>query len=110
MMRWRKVYSASMNIKMRAEVLIAHGRALKVPARKTQSPWRRPFHQVLGFGLYPKGKIKLTVFFVLAAKRTRISQQVFQVAAIQNTIVRLLTIFLNIKIYGTVNFISKAFF
>src|SRR5260221_553464 len=78
-----------------------------MPTGKSLSPGRWPLHDVLRSSFFPKSKINLFTFLILAVKVTTAFHQIFNVAARKNSIVIGLIVFFYIKINGAIHFISQ---
>src|SRR5690606_2839749 len=79
-----------------------------MPSGETDTPGRRPAHDVLGLGFNPECKIEPAALFILSAEVARIIKHLFQVAVGEQGIVMIAAVFLDIEVNGTVHFISEA--
>ncbi len=70
--RKEQVQTSSMDIKLQAQILGAHGRALQVPARITIAPFGRPAHDMGRIGLFPQGEVQRTSLFRLSVQASGI--------------------------------------
>src|SRR5690606_2179338 len=101
-----QIHSTTVDIKLITQVFAAHRRTFNMPTWKTYAPRCRPAHNMFWLRFYPKCKIQSSFFLILTAKFSRIIQQVFQITIGQNGIIMLFGVFIHIKVYGTVYFIS----
>ena len=74
-----EVHTATVDVELLTEVLLAHGRALKVPSRETFAPGRGPVHDMLGGCFLPEGEVGGVTLFGLTVKLARSGQQLVDV-------------------------------
>ena len=101
-----KVHAAAVNIEVVAEVFPSHGRAFAVPTGKTNAPWARPTHDMLGLGLLPKGEVCLILLLAHAVQRATVVDDVRQVAPRKDAIFVFLVVFLHVEVDASVAFVG----
>ena len=55
--REHQVHAAAVDVKFVAEVFLAHHGTLQMPTGEAFTPRGGPFHNMLGFCLFPKGEV-----------------------------------------------------
>src|SRR5690606_39384562 len=60
MMRSGQIHSSAVDIEACTQVFVAHGGTFDMPSGETDTPGRRPAHDVLGVGLNLKWQIEQT--------------------------------------------------
>ena len=102
-----KVKTTTVDVKPFAQILLAHCRALAMPAREALAPWTWPVHDVLGACLLPQGKVSLVALFSYTGKCvTTCILDIFQRAAAQNAILVVLVVALYVEVDRTVALIG----
>ena len=106
--REEQVETSTVDVKLLTQVLLAHGRALKVPTWESFAPGRWPMHDVFGSCLLPKGEIASLALLALSVEFARGVNQLVDVAARKDAVVELLGILLHVEIDAAVRDVGKA--
>ena len=107
-MREHEVHPSTVDIELVAEIFLAHHGALQVPAREAFTPRGRPVHNMLGFSLFPKGKVVWGAFVGLSVEFACTFESVIQTAAAQHSVVMVGVVFAHIEIYASVALVGIA--
>src|ERR1700680_1470549 len=74
----------TMDVKLFAEVVLAHGGALDMPARPARSPWAIP-RRLARLGLFPKGEVeRIALFF--AHRNTLAGAELIEITPAQGAV------------------------
>ena len=104
-----EVKAASVYVETLAQVLLAHCRALAVPAGETFAPGAWPVHDVLGACLLPQGKVGLVALLAHTCQGVAAGiLDVLQRTAAQYAILVVLVVALYVEVDGTVALIGIA--
>src|SRR5690606_37291421 len=76
-----QIHSATVYVKIIAQIFCAHCGTFQMPARKTIAPWRRPAHNMLWLGFFPKRKILRIFLVALCGKFAGVGNHIFEISA-----------------------------
>ena len=93
---------------MLPEVFLAHSGTFAVPTGEAVAPRRRPTHDMLRLGAFPKGEVDGVMLLVLPVQRTGRIQHILDIATREDAVFMIFIIFLYVEIDGALAFVSVA--
>ncbi len=97
-----------MNVKLLAEIFLAHHGAFQMPSREAFAPWARPVHDVRRVCLLPQRKVVWRPLVALAVKGAGTFQSVIQSAPGKHSVMIFLIVCGNVEIHAAVADVGKA--
>ncbi len=76
-----QVDAAAMDVKLLAEVFLAHRGAFQMPAGETVAPGGWPAHDMLGRGLFPEGEVGGVALLGLAVEGAGLAEELLHIAS-----------------------------
>ena len=108
MVREDQVHATPVDVKMLPEVFLAHSGTFAVPTGEAVAPRRRPTHDMLRLGAFPKGEVDGVMLLVLPVQRTGRIQHILDIATREDAVFMIFIIFLYVEIDGALAFVSVA--
>ena len=108
MVREDQVHATPVDVEMLPEVFLAHSGTFAVPTGEAVAPRRRPTHDMLRLGAFPKGEVDGVMLLVLPVQRTGRIQHILDIATREDAVFMIFIIFLYVEIDGALAFVSVA--
>ncbi len=106
MMGKHEVHAAAVYVEALAEIFLAHGRALEVPAGEAFTPGRGPVHDVFGRCFFPQREVGGIVFLLLSVKGAGGREQFVDISARELAVTVVAVVFGHIEVDRAVRYVG----